>query len=394
MILHPSFYFNLHALAMLIVGLTIFFLGLFIFFKKKSSRINISFFTICLSITVWLIATAIGCSLENEQLATVWFKIDNFGVMFISVSILFFTKSVLKKKDYLSVYVGYILALLLGIIILSSDWLVTGVKRFSWGYFPQWGWFGIPALVFFFGYMLLSFYILFRYYIKEKLSPLKKNQLKYLILAYLIAYTGSIDFLPVHGFEVYPTGYISIFLFLIIIAYAIFKYNLVDIEIVITRGTIFGIVYSIVLGLPFLFGFLTKEYLIGYVGELWWLFPVVIAVIIASLGPTTYNKLKNKAEWTLFKEQKEYQEALVELGRQLTLTKNINELLVWITRTISINVGVSYTRIFLWDEEKKEYLYRKGYGKEMKKGINAKFTPDNPLIKLIRSSKKPLLRAQ
>jgi len=110
------------------------------------------------------------------------------------------------------------------------------------------------------------------------------------------------------------------------------------------------------------------------------------------MAPTVYSKLREKAEWTLFKQQKQYQQTLVNLGRQMTLTKNINDLLLLITRTVTLNVGISYTRIFIWDKEKKEYVFRKGYGKERRRQYDLKLDEDNPVIKYLNMVEEPVLK--
>jgi len=167
-----------------------------------------------------------------------------------------------------------------------------------------------------------------------------------------------------------------------------------DISIAITRGTLFGIIYLSILIIPFGIAIFGEDALAANLGGKWWIFPISISIVIASLGPGIYAKLREKAEWTLFTEQKQYQETLVELGKQMTLTKNTNELLSWITRTVTINVGINYTRIFLWDEAKKEYTFRKGYGVERRKQYDIKLNKKNPLIMYLCKKNEPVLREE
>lgn len=99
--------------------------------------------------------------------------------------------------------------------------------------------------------MIASFLILIIHYFSGTLSPVKRNQIRYLFLGYLFGYTGAVDFLPTFGMPIYPIGFISYFIFLSVIAYAVIKYRLLDITIAVTRAGIFVVVYLFLLGIPY-----------------------------------------------------------------------------------------------------------------------------------------------
>jgi signal transduction histidine kinase len=246
--LDPSNYtFNFHAFPLFVIGISTLALGCLAYFSNKAASANRHFLILCISISVWLCATAMGLLCTRSDLAFRWFKVDNLGVMFISVAFYGFTVEFLELKRPYSIRLGYVLATILGLVILFTDRFVTGVYVYWWGYYPKWGSYSLPFFVVFFSYMAAAFSCYFSSF-RKITSPIKRNQIRYVLVAFLIAYTGSVDFLPVFGYAVYPFGYIPIFLLISVIAIAILRYRLMDIAVVIHKG----LVYTILLGLIFL----------------------------------------------------------------------------------------------------------------------------------------------
>ncbi|MFH1422432.1 MAG: ATP-binding protein, partial [Planctomycetota bacterium] len=87
---------------------------------------------------------------------------------------------------------------------------------------------------------------------------------------------------------------------------------------------------------------------------------------------------------------------LVTLGRRMTLTKDTNELLAWVTRAITTNVGAKYVKIFLWDKKQKEFALKRKHGIERRKYFERKLDENDPLIKFLlgRYDTGPVLREE
>ena len=143
---------------------------------------------------------------------------------------------------------------------------------------------------------LYNFYRLIVVYLSTR--GLKRNQYKYFIIAFNIAFIGAV----IHLYyiitcknEVVPHDFLLI-IYASICTYAIIKYRLMDVTVVITRTTIFIVVYSFVLGIPFAIAFGWKERLQYAIGENWWLFPLISSTVLATAGPFIYLFIQKKAE--------------------------------------------------------------------------------------------------
>jgi len=192
---------------------------------------NISFFIVTLSASVWLSGISIIYLTKNIELAIFYYKYYTFlGVAFITPSVYMITVSILdlfkEKKKF--IWMNYIIAGIFYILAFKTDWLVIGVKRYFWGNYIQYGFLAYPFLFFFFILMAVSFY-----YYATKLRKIeegtKKEQIKLLFFALLIAYIGVIDYVACFGIEVYPFGYIPILFFISIQGYAIIAYQKINV---------------------------------------------------------------------------------------------------------------------------------------------------------------------
>jgi diguanylate cyclase (GGDEF)-like protein len=252
--------FNIHAVPLFITSIFVALLGTFTILKNSNSLSYRYFFAICICVFIWLVATAMGYISINPNQAAFWFKIDNFGVMFVSPLFLGLAAYETGYKLKKTVFIGILISAIFGFLGIFNSYFLIGVKKFYWGYFPQWKL--INSLFFFafwFAYATISFLILSKT-ISTTTSDLKKIQLKFLRAGFLIIYLASFDYLATFGINLYPFGFIPTFIFLLIIAYAIIKYDLLDFSFaakkllcwIISIFIIFTLIY-------FPYGFMTSN---------------------------------------------------------------------------------------------------------------------------------------
>jgi len=126
------------------------------------------------------------------------------------------------------IWAGLLLSAFFSAAAIGSDVLVVGVHRYWWGYYPRYGWLGIPFLTFFSGLGLAN---LRDYWVEyRKAEPgTHKLRLRALLIAFNFAYLGGLDYLPCYGVPLYPFGYLPVFVCLVLTARVAQRYRLVDI---------------------------------------------------------------------------------------------------------------------------------------------------------------------
>jgi len=295
-----------------------------------------------------------------------------------------------KRPSVLLFYMAYGAGFLFFTLCHVKNFFIKGILVQVIGFREIYGPFFPIYSLFMFGILLFLLYKLFL--CCRKFRGIKREQAKYIFLGGGIFAVVSVVvsfLLPLVGYtKLAVLDSPSSLFFVGFTVLAIIQYRLMDINVAITRGTVFAIVYAFVLGIPVAVGVWGEGYLSNGLGHRWWLVPVGIALILASLGPTIYGFSRRKTEATLFKKRQRYQENLIALAKQMTLTKNLRQLLVLIIRRVTKEIGINYARIYVLDRKANQYVREVRYGKERRRQFfGDSLSQDAPLIQMLYRSR-------
>ena len=213
-------------------GLTLI-LGVFVLLKSPKERLNRLFFRFTLSIFTWLSLFALGYSVASPKWALFIFRAAYLGVAFIPIHCLQF------HLEFLGIYKPRLIRTLYGFSIFfallsQTPYFFTAVKKYFWGFYPQATGIYLGFIAYFSllvgASCVLLMYQLLRGFVKGDAQNFKYQQLKYLALSFIIAYTASVDYIAKFGIEFYPFGYVNITLFVTILTYAMLRHRLLDVE--------------------------------------------------------------------------------------------------------------------------------------------------------------------
>ncbi|MDD5729671.1 MAG: ATP-binding protein [Candidatus Omnitrophica bacterium] len=301
---------------------------------------------------------------------------------------LFVFFDIYKKKKKI-IYYGYIG----GLFFLILDFTPLFVKSLSpkliFNFWPNPGIAFHPFLALWFWYVIYGTLIIIEEY--RKSIGFRKVQLRYVLLATFIGWFGGLSNYPLwYNIHYLPYGNILVSGYIIILTYAILRHRLLETNLALTRTGIFVVVYSFVLGIPFAVAIWLRLWLIGIVDTGWWIVPMGLMGLLATVGPFIYIKLESKAEAKLLKEQKRYQDTLKQASVGMTRIRNLNKLLNLIAHIVTKTVRISYAAIYLLDKDNNEYILEANRGKPK---VNAfpKLGTENPLIFWIKQKQTPLV---
>jgi len=379
---------KLYPLLSLIAGLVCFSFASIVMFKGKENKKNRSFFLATVLTGIWTLFPFLTSLPKNNSLALTIARILYFFAAFVPTAWYYFMINLLeieinKKKIAFFIFISLIFAPL-----SFTPLLVKGVSRFVPNFYPQAGKLYFLFIIFFL--IVFSEIILRLYQVFKNATGYRKSQILYVCAAYTAgAVSGALHFFAVYtGKEPIPHD-IFIILYPIIITYTITKYRLLDIEVLITRTGIFVSVYTLVLGLPFLFAYSFKNSLINLLGADWWIGPLVLMAFLATAGPFMYIYIQKRTEAILLREQRSYQEALKQAVVGMTRIHSLYKLINFLVDSITVNVRISHSAIYLREAKTGDFTLKDG--RNLKKIQPAFLNKSDLLIDRLQKQKDPLL---
>lgn len=367
-------------------------LGLFVFLKNPHSRSNQAFGLMCLVTFWWQFSWFILFTSNTEKLAKIMVHVGYTSIIFIPYTFYHFFVTFLKRdKEKSLVLYAYLLGFIFLFFNWTSDLYIKGYYRYPWGYYPRAGFLHPIYLLSLFSIAIRIVYLLYKGLSESKSSPFKYNQIKYILFAFISYTLASSDFAVNYGLDFYPLGFIFIMLSLGIMAYTILKYHLLDINIALSYAGIFVVVYTLVLGFPFLVAGWGKTLLVNLLGNNWFWFPLALFFVLATFGPFIYLYFQRRAEKLLRKEQLAYQEELRKVSSTMMLNKDLDKLLRAIVLNVVDIVKVEWAAVYLKDQKQSKYIQKHYRSKVKELHLPKEFSFDSELIRRLHASRLPLI---
>lgn len=228
--------------------------GLFTFFiliSSKIDKLSRSFIIASLCIAAWTIFSVLGHMAENKDTALLFFQASVIFSLLIPASFFNFTTYFVELATHIdyrkyrkAVYIiGIFFSLILIFDILGlTGLIVPGVDHKWWfPYWPNAGPMYKYALVYFFGTFIAGFYILFKF-IRTTQDNILKRQAKFVFGGVIIAMLGgSTNYLLLYNVGIPPFGTILIAAYIIPMFYAVARYKIFNIKVIITQLVVFTI---------------------------------------------------------------------------------------------------------------------------------------------------------
>ena len=324
-----------------------------------------------------------------------WIKIVYFFVIVLIGSLFYFSfvfpvKPEKTSKWPLTLYSG------LGLVFV---YLLFGTKQWVWGVVcqfnqcetllgPVYVWFGILCAIFIV-WTLVNFVQKYR-----NNKGIQRMQLMYLFLglALTVVPVLFVDVLLPVVFNNSSYFWLSPFsplAMIICLAYAITRYRLMDIRLVLKKSGVFLLALIIVVGLT-IFAIWLMAYLMNYrpnpilmVGG-----AIAMAIIILLFIPLR-SFLQKLADKLLFRKITSYQKALKELSDKIVATIDLDKIVNSIVETTKNTMGLERAGVLLRDEATGQYKIQKIIGFKEENGIS--LVRDNFLTEHLQKTRRPLV---
>jgi len=179
---------------------------------------------VCIATLWWHGAWVFLFLSDSETEAKTIARIGHVGILFLPVAYRLYYKSLFGIERHERWMPFLYIALVT--LLLTTDFIVAGVERHPWGFYPVAG----PlhsAFIVFVGFVLLRCFVDGALTLRTESDPLKVRVIRVGLVGCAVFVLGSYDFLVNYGvISTYPFGFLSSIAFIIINAYGLIQFDL------------------------------------------------------------------------------------------------------------------------------------------------------------------------
>jgi hypothetical protein len=226
----------------ILIGISSLGFGSLVFFKSTTRKLGFIWFLFSISVATW----GFSCwllpyiSARGAETARTWLNGTYIlGIVWEAPLFYHFISAFCGHRNTKILWANYLIGFLY-CILTPSHIFISGVQWvFGSMYFVSPGMLYLPFFCWWSLMCLYSHFILLSSY--RSADGRKRNQIKIFMFATVIGFTGgSMAFLPVFGFQVYPWGNFGIALYPLIMSYAILKHEWMDVRFVIRKTIVYS----------------------------------------------------------------------------------------------------------------------------------------------------------
>ncbi len=346
---------TLYSLPPLLAGSLVVACGLWIFMKSHRTVKNITFSLICIGLSTWLFGFFMIYSASSAEEVQFWAKVVYAGVVYIPAFFYHFCVSLLQTHPRCRWIVPNYLISTIFLFLVPTTYLIDGYYSYFWGFYPRAGLLHPVFLVYFGWVSVLSIFKLHTGY-KAAAHALEATRVKYVFWAFVIGYLASLDFVQNYGVEFYPLGYLCVSAWTLIVSYAIARYQLLDISLVLTKSKVLPYIEAFSIGtlsyvvILFLVRLFTGSMHYQLAGIL-----LATNMIFAGILATLQKHVEGIVGKTLFKGRQEAYDTLREFSKAMVSILDLPTLTQTILATLEKSLGIKHISLFLLDNEKALY---------------------------------------
>jgi two-component system, NtrC family, sensor kinase len=382
------------ALSGLINGLSATLLGAFVLARRPESSLHRIYALFCFAISVWSYSYFQWLTAHDANSAVFWARALMAGAIFIPITAFHHLVKLINKKVSLRFIEGnYVFSALL-FLMSFSPWVVRDVTQK--GIFPFWPNPGPLFHVHFLQFAVLALWGLWIIWRQLKHAyGLRLNQLKLLFVAEIVGWGGGFtNYLLWYDFPVAPYGNILVSVYTLIFAYAMVRYRLLDIEIVLKKSLIYALLLLLLL-LPCYFAVLWgQQAAFGTVNYTFSLFTLLLFIMVGFLFPKLRFRTKEALERVLFQKRIDYRETLVRSSKDMVSIVDLENLSNSLVKTVSRALGTETASLYLLDEAKGVYNLKANIGREKELYPKALPLRSDPLIQRLKGSQEGIVREE
>ncbi len=314
--------------------------------QRKKHRANRLFSIICFLGSLLYIDILIIFNIQSVDTALWVSRIDHvFIIYLIPLYIHFFHVYLDISDNNRVIWLAYSGAFLL-MLAAPTPWLIESMYRYDFGFWGRGGMLyplvglGSAAAV---SYVLA---ILFRAIARET-RCLQKNKLKYITVGFgILGLLIGLNTLPLLGYPVYPMGNFG-FVPMIIFYVGLFRYNLLDMDILIRKSLVYSVLTACLTIFYALIITMLNRFFQGYDFSNSILFPIVFFFGVAFVFGPLQSITQSGVDRFFFKNRYDYQKTIKNISQTIASILKTDEIARVIADTIVHAMKIRRCSVYL-----------------------------------------------
>jgi signal transduction histidine kinase len=388
---------NWYTINYAIGAFTSFLLGLFVLYRGETrAATRQTWFSLCVFISIWHAGKFVVEIAGSESIAEQALYIVYLGAIFIPPCYLHFVLSLLHEEKRNQALLLFCYGLCVAeLFLLVNGWLIEGVA-----YYPRIGFYENPTSVY---WLFLISYIGVPGLALVKLTlalartdvAVQRNQFKYVISSSLIGFlTGATSFLPFLSTPLPPVGAPLVYFYTLPITYAVARYRLMDIDVIIKKSLIYAFLLFVLLVPCYLAVVWGQQAAFGQINATFSLFTLFLLIVVGFLFPKVRFRTEEALERALFRKKIDYRETLLRSSKEMVSIVDIEELSTSLVRTVARALGTEKGSLYLQDE-KGVYDLRATIRTDDNEQYQEKsITRDDDVVRLLQKTHRPVIKEE
>lgn len=344
-----------------VAALANFGLGLFVYLKSSGSAINRYFAFFSFAVAAWTLSNGLVSSYAGSEWGYVWARFAFASASLIPMTFLWFADVFPTANPYLSRRVrdAFSLVAAASFVVSFTPLMVRSTASIGGALQVLYGPLHLPFGIYLVCCFGTSLFVLVRKL--RTLTGLQKLQVRYLFAAVLIAAFGAtvtnlVIPLVLDTSKFSPYGPLFGMLMIAIIAHAIIRHRLLDIQLVIRNGAVY--VGAIVVTASTFFGL--AEALHHLTGIQRTAIPLLEALVLSITVSIFFGPLKDWLQTTLnryvYRHTYDYQRTVRETSLRLSTMLDLHSLLGYLAEVVDHTFKVDLVQIYLRDDPTRTFV--------------------------------------
>jgi len=242
--------------------------------------------------------------------------------------------------------------------------------------------------------LFTGLYLLVDHRRKVAEQPVRVNQVTYVFTSTVIYSLAAVDFLMNYGIQLYPPGFIFTNVHAGLVAYAIIRYRLLDINVFIRKTLVYASLLLVLLLPCYLLVVFGQQVLFGSVSYLFSLMTLFLFILVGFLFPKLRFRTEEAFERVLFKKRYDYRETLLRSSRDMISVVDIESLCNNLVHTVVRALGIEKASLFLFDELKGSFGLKASLGLNLDTWKGSTLPRDGALVRRLTRTREAVIREE